>query len=51
MFVSCSPDPNASLCSSSSSITEGTPMSPKKFDKGKAKVDYPSKIKNPKPKK
>ena len=47
-FVSSIPDPSAFHCSSSSSNTKGTHKSTKKSDKGKAKVDYPSKTKTPK---
>ena len=50
MFVSSIPDPNDSQCSSSNfAHTERTPKSLRKSDKGKAKVDYPSKAETPKP--
>ena len=51
MFVSSISDPSAAHCSSSSSNTEGTYKSLIKSDKGKAKVDHPSKTKTPKQKK
>ena len=51
MFVSSIHDPSVSHCSSSSSNTEGTLKSIKQSDKGKPKVDYPSKTKTPKLKK
>ena len=51
LFVSSIPDPSTSHCSSSSSNTKGTLKSIKKSNKGKAKLDYPSKTKTPKLKK
>ena len=49
MFVYSIPNPNASQCSSSTSThNEGTTKNLKKYDKGKAKVDYPSKTQTPK---
>ena len=51
MFVSSISDPYASNCSSSSSNTEGTHKSLIRSDKGKSKVDHPSKTETPKQKK
>ena len=51
MFVSSILDPSASHCSSWSSNTEGIHKNIMKSNKGKAKVDYPSKAKTTKLKK
>ena len=51
MFVSSISNPTASHCSSSFSNTKGTHKSLIRSDKGKAKVDHPSKTKTPKQKK
>ena len=51
MFVSSIPDPSTFHCSSSSSNYEGTHKSVIRSDKGKAKVNLPSKTKTPKQKK
>ena len=51
IFFSCISDPSTSHCSSSSSDTKGTQKSLIISDKGKAKVDHPSKTKTPNQKK